>query len=487
MTQLALLGAAVLSSTVTAEFSPTSSDVVTTGDVLRSVLVHHPDVQAAAARLREQRASLVGARGGFDPNLRAVGEIVPEGYYDYRYFDVSVSQATPLWGLEATGGYRLGLPNERPSFAPYNEDLETLEGGEARIEVRVPLLKDGPIDKRRANIRKGRFEVDRAEFDVRSESLRLAREAIVAYWSWRAAVAGVDVAERLRRLAADRDRAVGRRVEEGTLAPVERIEATRALRTREQLVISSRQKAQVAALKLGLFLRDDVGEPAPPSMAAAGQFPTDPKGIDARSLVDGRARALEGRPELASLARKMDALGVQVDLARNTIWPKLDFKGAFSSDFGSTEPPERSVELEPSELKLGLTLAIPLLLREGRGAAQAAEAQREALEQKLRFTRDKLLNEIEQAWVVVLASSDNARVALELSDLAEQVAEAERRRFAEGTADLFTVFLREGVAGEAAAKAIDALATLEAALLIFDLSTCTIDVSDVLPGRTSFC
>lgn len=445
-------------------------------DVLSSVLSFHPSVQAAVERQRAAEAELLAARGGFDPRLTLDAEAVPTGYYDYRYFDFQVAQPTPFWGIEATAGYRLGQPQDPVSFAPYNENLETLDRGETRVGLRVPFFRDGPIDKRRAAIRKSEFATERFEADVRVERLDLARQALVAYWKWRASVDKLRVAERLRDIAAQRDDAVGRRVDEGSLAPIERIEATRALRSRQQSVVDAQQQVRLAALKLGLFLRTEWGDPLPPPAEAALPLPSRVMELDRRRAAEGRARALDRRPELDSLAQKLSELAVQVDLASNQIFPKIDFKAALSKDFGDTistqVDPGRVEELEPTELKVGVTIEVPALLREGRGDLDAARARAAELRQKLRFTKDKLLVEVDSAWTQLEASTRNAEIAVELRELAERVAAGERRRFEEGATDLFQVFLRESIAGDAASKAIEALATQRAADSIFELTTC---------------
>ncbi|NJK88355.1 MAG: TolC family protein [Myxococcales bacterium] len=460
-----------LTSTITASFS---GDAVVEEEVLASILRFHPEIEAAIARRDQAQGDLLAARGGFDPRLLAEGEIVPQGYYDYRRVDAAILQPTPFWGIEVLGGYRVGLPDDVPSFAPYNEDFrDALDRGELRGEIKIPVYRGGPIDKRRAAIRKERIRVERLEAEIRSERLFLSIEGIRSYWSWRAAVAKLRFAEQLADIAKARDEAVGQRVREGSMAPIERLEATRALRERQQQVIEAEQKALLSALKLGLFLRGPEGEPLPPTAALAPELENRVEDLDPRRRDQAYDAAVAGRPELEALRRKMSELEVQVELNQNQLFPKLDFKAKLSSDFGeNTVEPGREDELEPTELKLGLELDVPLLFREARGELAAARAEREELRQKIRFTIDKLQAEVASAWVVLQTSQRNARIAIDLRELAEAVAAGERRRFEVGATDLFTVFLRETSAFDAASKAIDALATQRAADTIFELSTC---------------
>jgi outer membrane protein TolC len=444
-------------------------------EVLTSVLLFHPSIEAAIERRRAAQGELLSARGAFDPRLDVRGQTVPSGYYDTNFVDVALTQPTTLWGVEAIGGYRYGPPNASslPSFAPYEEDLETLDGGEARVGLKIPLLQGGPIDKRRASLRKSRIAVERFDAEVRAERLDLARQSVSAYWSWRAAVAKLRVAQRLTAIARARDAAVGRRVDEGTLAPIERVEATRALRQREQAVVMAEQKVRLAAVKLSLFLRNADGEPAVPDVLAAQPLSSRVLDVGADRLGDGLGRALADRPEIEAISRKLAELDVQAELAENLLFPKLDLKGKLAKDFGTAPAgPSRTDDLEPLEIELGVSLQLPVLLRESRGQLRAARARQDELKQKFRFTRDKLVAEVERAWILLQTATESAQLAVELRDLAEEVAEGERRRFEEGAADLFTVFLRESLEGEAASKAIEALATQRAADSIFELTTC---------------
>ena len=101
------------------------------GDVLRAVADAHPLLAAAAERARAAEGAEMAARGGFDPTLRLRGQYVPLGGYPNGRLDVEVRQPTPLWGLTAFGGWRLGLG----SFAAYDYRAKTASGGELREPV----------------------------------------------------------------------------------------------------------------------------------------------------------------------------------------------------------------------------------------------------------------------------------------------------------------------------------------------------------------
>lgn len=437
--------------------------------VLISVARAHPDVLGSMADARGAEGKLVSARGAFDPTLAVDGTTVPEGYYDYSFIGAQLRQATPLWGLDITAGYQIGRPGLN-TFPPYDEFLETLDGGEIGVGVGLPLWRGGPIDPERAKIRQGRAGVEEFRAQIRGTRLSIALQAVDAYWGWRAAAEKYRVFYDLVQIARQRDGAVRSSIEQGTLPTVERAESLRAIFERTNQAWSSWQKLQNAAVKLSLFSRDISGAPiVPPASAAAllgppgGWAPANASDIDP---------AISKRPEIAVLQQKLEKADIEVKLRRNRVAPKLDFKAALSKDLGTTGDPERVEELDPTELKLGLVLEAPLLFRKDRGMLTEAEAARDALANKAQLVGEKLRASLLQLSQQIEALERKAEVAVELRDAAELAAEAERRRFAIGTSDLFKVFQRESKSAEASLKAIDAIAARHAADEVWGLATC---------------
>ena len=118
-------------------------------EVLASAAEHHPRVRAALAGERAAESELLAARGAFDPQLDVIGKLRTGAYYELRRLDAEIRQPTPLWGAEVYAGYRLGLGVYEDHYPSYYSD-ETLDQGEVRAGVRIPLWRDGRLDSRRA-------------------------------------------------------------------------------------------------------------------------------------------------------------------------------------------------------------------------------------------------------------------------------------------------------------------------------------------------
>jgi len=441
--------------------------------VLSSVADAHPTVLGRMAEAQAARAKLTASRGFFDPRLDVDLTAVPAGYYDYTYFDAGLTQATPLWGLQLTAGYRIGLEGEN-DFAPYNEVLETLDVGEVRVGAKLPLLKGGPIDPGRAELRQSRLSVEEAQAQMRAARLGVAIQALDAYWKWRAAAIAYDIQRGLAELNERRDQLVKRRIEEGTLPEVDRAESLRAILDRKNDALAAFRDLQNAGVSLSIFLRTEDGLPFVPSPDGA---PSTLAFEPGRPLEAERIPVVvPERPEAEAFQQKIAKAEVETQLRRNEALPKVDATAALSKDIGDAQLTEdeedRFVILDPTELKLGLSVEFPVLLRKGRGLAAQARAQLQAVERKAQLTREKLAAELQKLAQTIEALDAQTAVARDLQEAAEIAAMAARRRFEIGTADLFDVFLRESKAAEASVKAAKVTAARSAARMVWELSTC---------------
>ncbi|MGF1508740.1 MAG: TolC family protein [Myxococcota bacterium] len=463
-------------------------------DVLRSVRDAHPALIESMFVARAAAGKALSARGHFDPRLKLDANSTAIGYYDLTTYNLEVRQNTPLWGAEFYAGYRLGREGDE-DISPYDEEIETLDDGEFRVGLVLPIYRNGPIDAGRAEIRQTRAAQREAEAGVRVQRLTLALQAVAAYWTWVSSEQKYRVLYELAQIARLRDQAVKRRIDEGTFAELERAESMRAILDRENEAWKMWQKTREAALKLSLFLRDEEGRPVVigPDRSFGRLSPISYSIPETDIDV-----ALEKRPEMEVLNQKLVKAEVEVTFLRNQWAPELDVKMEYSKDIGSLpldEPGEQGPDAPPgfpttdrfqilneTVFKVGLALKAPLLLRKDGGKFREAQGKLSALQREVQFKREKLRNQLARLRFSILALQGRAVVAAENQRAAELAAQAERRRFEIGTTDLFQVFLRESVAGEAALKAIDAIAAQRAATTAWQFATCQASIVAGLPS-----
>lgn len=437
---------------------------ISPGDVLSSVDQHHPTIAAAMAREEAAQAEVMAARGGFDPQFRAYGALRRGGYYDLTRIDVEVRQPTPLWGAEVWAGYRRA-DGQQGRYPTYYSD-QTLDGGEFRAGVSVPLWRNGPLDARRAARQRARFGADAAEQLRRATELELRSSGLSAYWKWVAAGREFTVATRLLELAQTRLDQVRARVEAGAIPEVEALEAQRSVLSRQAKQVAARRYVEAAALQLSLFLRDRQGRPsiAPSSrLPSTLELPPELPALEATVL-----RTMQCHPELQAARASVERSRVSRELARARRAPQIDLSFQVSRDFGQGD-----VTLPGTVYEGGVRIAMPLGLRTARGELDAAEASLSASEQSLRLKEDVLATKIRDVESAFRAAKERFALARELATTTADLATAELRRFDAGATTLLIVNLREQAAAEAAIAEVDAARDLWLAAAYWEaLTTC---------------
>ncbi len=452
-------------------------------EVWSSVEDHHPTIAVAAAEAAAARGDQLAIEGAFDPvvKARATGDA---GYYPGVIADVGVDVPTTLWGATVSGGWRGGYGE----FPAYDGKFKTNDGGELRLGLLLPLLRDGPIDRRRAGVERIALEQRVQDEAVRGARLEMRRAAAVAYWEWVAAGARVDVAERALELARARDAQLFERARAGDVPVIEHRDNERLVAQRRARVAIAVRALEKAALDLALFLRDGDGAPVVVDAARLPPLtPPAPRVEDRRALVD---EALSKRPDVARLRIVDEQLGVDARLADNQLLPGVALVAGVSQDLGgSSSPPPSSTtawDADPKtratpEAEIGLSVDLAVPFRQARGRIAVVQAQRARLAEQARLLRDRVVVEVDDAGSAARAAAARIEAAASEVDAATAVEVAERARFEAGDATLLTVNLREVATVDAQLAAVDA--ALEARRAEVALLAATARVLDDGDGR----
>ena len=418
-------------------------------EVITSVERRYPLIDAARAERRAAEGEALAARGSFDPVWRTRFGGTAYGYYPSLRLDSWVEQPTTLWGANFIGGYRLGLGK----FAVYDGKIETNGGGELRLGLQVPLLRNGPIDRRRANIKRADLGQSVADLNLLEQRLIAVRTASQRYWEWVAAGRRLAIARRLLQVAIARDAAVATRVEHGDIPQIERTENARAILQREAQVVSAERSLEQARIELSIYLRDEEGEPV---LVEDARMPPDlprPAPLPPGKLAEDLVLAEKRRPEARRFATMTAQNEVELRLAKNQLWPALDVQGTASYDLGAGSPTRTKPEFEA-----GVYLEVPLRTRTARGRIDAARAQVRRTERQGDLARDRIVAEVRDAASAMDAALKRTEVARRELELALELERAERQRFDLGEGTLLFVNLREQATAEAAQREVDALA-----------------------------
>ncbi len=436
---------------------PAASAPLRLDEVWAAVEQHHPAIATALAEAAAARGELLAADGAFDPVLKARG-VGDAGYYPSVTTDVGIDVPTTLWGATVSGGWRGGFGD----FPTYEGKQLTNDAGEVRLGLLLPLLRDGPVDRRRATIERLGLEQRVQDEAVRLARLELRRTSALAYWEWMAAGARVDVARRALDIALARDAQLAERARAGDLALIERRDNDRLVAQRRARLVAARRALEKAALDLALFLRDAQGMPIVVDAARLSTLAVPPTPVeDRRAVVD---EALDKRPDVARLRLIASQIDVDARLADNQLLPGLALQAGVSQDLGSAPAAPKSSTAWSAdgktravpEAEVGLSFDLPVPLRQARGRAAVVQAQKARVTEQLRLLSDRVAVEVDDARSAAQAAQERVMAATAEVEAAAAVEDAERMRFDAGDATLLTVNLREGATVDARLAAIDA-------------------------------
>lgn len=418
-------------------------------EVVASVYQHYPLLQSALLERSVAAGEQLEAVGAFDLTLKGASENGPTGFYETYRNNVGLVQ--PLYcGGEAFAGYRIG----RGSFEPWYRERQTNAGGEFKGGIAIPLCQDRAIDPRRADLWRASYERQRVEPEIQALLIGYVQEAAYAYWEWVAAGARLQIADRVLQLADERTERIRRQVEQGLLDPPELTDNDRLIAERRAKRADAVRKLEVSAVKLSLYLRDPQGNPLLPPREWLPEFP-DPVPAREEDLPADIQVALQQRPEITVIGFIQKQLEVDRAQAQNLYRPDVDAVISGSQDMG--EPTSKKDDKDQFELEAGIYVEVPLQRRKALGKLQAVDAKLSQLHAKRRMVADNVSADVQAAYAGLAAAYEQYLQTRQAVELAENLAQRERRSFELGASDLLKVTLREQYAAEAAEKTVDAL------------------------------
>lgn len=284
------------------------------------------DFQLAGLRnsYRPLASSTIGVRSQVNPPTNQLngGQRVTNDTTTYNF---GVAQEVP-WG---GGTFALTFNNSRLAtsnlFANYNPTFSST----LTASYLQPLLRDFGID----NIRQ-QIAIAQINRDIGAETLRATIAQTIAnvrnaYWELAYARAAVDVAQRSLELAQKLVEDNQARVEVGTLAPLDVVQAEAEAANRRHTVAQVEATLATAQLTLKRLLVTGTSDPLWIQELRATDVPQ----LDAPPLdIEGAVRtALERRTDLATARKNLDSNDVTLRFWRNQTRPAVDLQVVYGA------------------------------------------------------------------------------------------------------------------------------------------------------------
>lgn len=428
--------------------------------VVAATLKYHPAVKGEREERVAADAEVLSAQGAFDPSIKGEALSFVTGGYTGQYGSMFVEKPLQLYGTKVFAGYRVGGGNF-PIYDNYYQ--ETLSGGETQFGFEVPLLRDGPIDRRRTEIGKSESGQRIADALIEQKKIELARAAGLTYWDWTAARNKVRVYKKLLDVAIERDKQIAERVKRGDLPEFDRVDNQRAVMQRQAQLLAAERAVKSSEYFLALFYRDEKGQPRSVENRKSPDRIPIPMMVPHFSVEDQVAEATAARPEFKNLQAQHEQNNLELNLARNQMKPRLDLRILSANDYGVGDP-----ELVEAEVRAGLRLEIPLATRTQEGKIDYYEAKQRKIGFTQEFLKDRIRTDVQDALNALEVAKQRVQVVSSEVKAAKDLARGELKRFEFGDSNLIFVNLREQNAADAEVREIEALQDYQKAFVVFE-------------------
>lgn len=412
-------------------------------ELLQVVRSFHPVARQAQLQKQEAGAEVRIARGAFDPVVSAYNSRKEtEGvlYYHHRQQELRI----PTWygielraGTESLSGDRLN-PSDTKGTVNY-------------VGVSVPLLRHLLTDKRRAVLAQSK-EMHQASLAEQQRVLNdLFHEALKAYQSW---WQQYQLAQLFKEAMAnaqkrwDMVRAAYLLGERPAIDTLEAFTQVQAFQLREGEIAMEIAKAQ---LELSLFLWTEGGAPyeLPVDAVPAGPTPFAPDTLG----LDGYLQAVQDHPELKLYQYKHSVLQVERQLAFQSLLPSVHLHYNQLGKERSLKETISSPWLH-NNYRLGVTMAVPLRLSEGRGQYQKAGLKLQGLHLEQLHKTAALETKVKQSFTQWQGLRRQLQVQQAAVNNYSLLLRGEELKFFNGESTLFLINSREARTLEAREKLI---------------------------------
>lgn len=430
-------------------------------DAIRLALQNNLDVERERYTPRIQHTEVGKARAAFDPSIGTEGTVGETHFLPETEFATGGGGFIPLQRKEITGELTPYFKQKIVTGADYEirftntfDDISPAASGsisrtivnprfESRLELTFtqPLLKDFGISVNRTSIRQAELAEASAEQQVLQSILDTVFAVQNGYWELVFRIQDLAAKHESLKLAQDFLEENKLRVELGTLAPIELVQAETSVKTREGDVIV----AEAAVEEAGDRLKEILNIPAIMDTWDLRLRPTDSppfEPVSALSVADQVAAALTNRPDFIQSQLDIASREIARDFARNQKLPRLDFIGAFDVRGFGGDTAEGIDSLSQSDgysWLVGLRFEYPLGNRFARNQLQRRSLELKQARVGQRRLKLTIVRQIRQAIRDIVTASKRVEVTRAATKLAKTQLEAEQERFRLGLSTSFVI------------------------------------------------
>jgi len=229
------------------------------------------------------------------------------------------------WG---GGNYTVNWTNSRNDSDANNTTVNPLYNSGLQASYVQPLMRNFKIDNTRANLLSNRINQTLSEINLSATVASTVAQVRNAYWELVYAVQAVEAAQRSLDLSSKLVQDNQSRVEIGTMAPIDVVQAQAEQATRRQTLVNAQATLRNNELALKRLIvngtEDELWRATlrPTELPALSPYPVDLEGAV--------ANALANRTDLTSTRKNLELADVQLKNLVNQTMPQLDLIGLYN-------------------------------------------------------------------------------------------------------------------------------------------------------------
>ncbi len=403
---------------------------------------------------------------------------------DRGNYDVGVNQQMK-WG---GGQYSVTWDSSRAESTNIFNSFNPSYAANMSLSYTQPLLRGFRTDPNRTQLVVSQIDRDISNIDLEQTIINTLASVQSRYWDLVYAIASVAVQEQALALAEQLVRDNQVRVEIGTLAPIDVVQAQSEAAARRQALAQAIQVLRTAELALKQLIVGGTSD----ELWTVELLPIDEPQVETTPIdLEGAiAGALDRRTDIERVRRQLDINDANVDNLRNSTLPALDVIGNYQltgqggprvirdNIFGgnvTTEIPGGYTDALSSIAtnqfpfwSVALQMSYPLGQSADKAAYQRARLQLQQTTAQIRQIELQIASEVTNAALQIDAIQGRIEAATAARELAEEQLRAEESRFEVGLSTNFFVVQAQRDLATAQDNELRAILDFQLALIEFE-------------------
>ncbi len=397
--------------------------------------------------------------------------------------DIGISQLTK-WG----GNYNVSWNSSTQSTSNFFTSFNPSVRSTVNFNYSQPLLRNFKIDNARQQLLISTKNREISDVQLRETIVSTVRQVKNAYWQLSYAIASLAVQQQSLELAKESLRNNQIRVEVGTMAPIDIVEAQAEVARNEETVIVAESNIEEAEDGLRALIMD----PVTPNFWDINLEPTDTPLLQTREIdIDAAVRnALSKRTDLSRVRKNLENVDVNIRYYKNQTLPDVNFQVNYSAQgVGGTKLTRDSMfggnvinsvtkgygsvlgDVFTSDFPtwtFGFTVGYPIGTSTADVNLVRSRLQRRQTETQMKSTELQVAGEVRRVGREVNTNLKRVDATGFARQLAEQRLEAEQKKFAVGMSTSFLVFQAQRDLAQARNNELGAILDYNRAIVDFD-------------------